>query len=151
MQAPFPKNRIDQRLMSKTGSKKPTTPAPVPPTGGSPLRLVLQVAGSESKAPKLLATPLKNKMIVGRSSADTPVPIDIDVTPFDALGCGVSRQHAAFHFQEGSLSIEDLSSTNGTRINGFQVQPGRQYKLRNGDEVEFGRLRVVVKVIRAPH
>ncbi len=148
MQAPSPKNRIDRRQMTKSAPKKSSD---APSTSGSPLRLVLQVASTDGKAPKILATPLKGRLIIGRSSLDTPVPLDIDLLPFDAANCGVSRQHAVFHFENGSLSIEDLSSTNGTRINGFQIQSGRQYKLRNGDELEIGRMRILIQVVRAPH
>jgi pSer/pThr/pTyr-binding forkhead associated (FHA) protein len=134
--------------MSKSPPKKLSDA--VPPAG-SPLRLILQVMPGDGKAPKILATPLKDRLVVGRSSLDTPVSLDIDLLPFDAANAGVSRQHALFHFIDGSLCIEDLDSTNGTRINGFQIQGGRQYKLRNGDELEIGRMRLIVHVIRAPH
>jgi len=45
------------------------------------------------------------------------------------------------------LSVEDLNSTNGTRINGYKLDAGRAYRLRNGDELELGRLRLVVMVV----
>lgn len=51
----------------------------------------------------------------------------------------VSRHHARIeHGQEG-YRIVDLGSTNGTRINGERVQSG---VLRDGDEIEFGSLRL---------
>jgi pSer/pThr/pTyr-binding forkhead associated (FHA) protein len=95
-------------------------------------------------------------LIAGRtgSSPDSnegkPLP-DIDLLSFNALDHGVSRQHAAFVYRDEELSVEDLNSTNGTRINGFQIMPGRIYRLRNGDELEFGRLRMTIKIVRAPH
>jgi pSer/pThr/pTyr-binding forkhead associated (FHA) protein len=43
------------------------------------------------------------------------------------------------------LYLEDLNSTNGTRINGFQVTPKQKYRLRENDEIEFARLRTTLK------
>ncbi|MFN8530947.1 MAG: FHA domain-containing protein [Anaerolineae bacterium] len=136
--------------MSKAGNKKPNSPSQAH-GDDVPLRLVLYVTEPNGGAPKTLATKLKPQLVVGRTSSDTPVPIDIDLSPFDAQNTGVSRMHATFHFHDGALEIEDHESTNGTRINGFQLQSGRRYRLRNGDELEFGRLQMVVKVIRPPH
>ncbi|MEO8397241.1 MAG: FHA domain-containing protein, partial [Chloroflexota bacterium] len=42
------------------------------------------------------------------------------------------------------------NSTNGTRINGYRLDSGRAYRLRNGDELELGRLRLIVQVVRPP-
>ncbi|MCA9894532.1 MAG: FHA domain-containing protein, partial [Anaerolineae bacterium] len=44
-----------------------------------------------------------------------------------------------------SLYIEDLGSTNGTRINGFQLTPRQKYRLRDADELEFARLRTIIR------
>lgn len=122
----------------------------MPRSGEPPLRLVLHVQHPDGGAPKILAARVKPRLIMGRSSADTPVPIDIDLSPFDAMNTGVSRIHAAFHYVEGKLEIEDLESTNGTRINGFPLQPGKRYRLRVEDELECGRLQISVKIVRTP-
>ncbi|MDX2161588.1 MAG: FHA domain-containing protein [bacterium] len=148
MQAPYPKQQNKRFLMNKSGSKKPT-PTATPHGDELPLRLVLHIQNPTGGAPKILATRMRDKLIVGRTSVDTPVPVDIDLALFDAVNTGVSRQHAAFYFADGTLEVEDLQSTNGTRINGFPVQSGRRYRLRNGDELEFGRLQMVIKIIRA--
>jgi pSer/pThr/pTyr-binding forkhead associated (FHA) protein len=47
------------------------------------------------------------------------------------------------------LWLVDLDSTNGTWINGLYLQPGMKYRLRNGDVIDFGSLRVLVRVIGA--
>ena len=57
---------------------------------------------------------------------------------------------AAVVWDGETLHVEDLQSTNGTRINGKPIDPGALYRLRNGDELEFGSLRVRVRVVRAP-
>ncbi|MEL6310133.1 MAG: FHA domain-containing protein [Chloroflexota bacterium] len=46
--------------------------------------------------------------------------------------------------------MEDLGSTNGTRINGFQLTADQKYRLRDGDEIEFARLRSDI-VFKAPN
>ncbi len=136
-------------MMSRTGGKK-TVSDVARRSAEPPLRLVLHVQHPDGGSPKILAAHLKPRLIMGRSSADTPVPIDIDLSPFDAMNTGVSRIHAAFHYLEGKLEIEDLESTNGTRINGFPLQPGKRYRLRVEDELECGRLQISVKVVRTP-
>jgi hypothetical protein len=47
----------------------------------------------------------------------------------------VSRRHAAFMRFEDGWAIEDLDSTNGTRLNG---QPVRRARLQDGDVIEIG-------------
>jgi len=90
---------------------------------------------------------LKSVIIVGRSSDDDDRSPGFDLAPFDAYQHGVSRQHAAITQHEGSLYIEDLGSTNGTRINGFQLVARRKYRIRDGDEVEIGRIRTLVQFV----
>jgi len=48
----------------------------------------------------------------------------------------VSRHHARFHVEEGHVQVEDLDSTNGTRVNGA-VLHGR-VDLQAGDRVAVG-------------
>lgn len=54
----------------------------------------------------------------------------------------VSGQHAAFSLIGGTLCIEDLGSSNGTRVNGQQLAPHRPFALRTGDHVELGSVRL---------
>ncbi|PJF27251.1 MAG: hypothetical protein CUN53_04770 [Phototrophicales bacterium] len=112
-----------------------------------PLRLVLNVG---EVSPKTLAVKLKERITVGRAGTDGEQP-DLDMSPFEALDKGVSRLHAVFLYRDEQIYVEDLGSTNGTRINGLKLVPGKQYRLRNGDELEFGSLRVVVRLVRVPN
>jgi pSer/pThr/pTyr-binding forkhead associated (FHA) protein len=61
----------------------------------------------------------------------------------------VSRRHALITYENETLFLTDLNSTNGTRINGFQLTPGRSYRLRDGDELEFGRIRGIMRFVRS--
>lgn len=91
---------------------------------------------------------LRSVIIIGRVTDDDDVQrIGLDLTPFDAYKHGVSRQHAAITHHEGSLYMEDLGSTNGTRINGFKLEPRRKYRIRDGDEVEIGHIHTLVQFV----
>ncbi len=55
-----------------------------------------------------------------------------DITLVDE---GASRDHAVISSDDGAFAIEDLQSTNGTRVNGKRV---RRAKLEEGDEIQIG-------------
>lgn len=86
-------------------------------------------------------------IMVGRAT-DGDDDIQLDLSPYGAYQGGVSRRHARIVLHEGGLYIEDIGSTNGTRINGFQLTPNRKYRLREGDEIEFARVRASIKFTR---
>jgi hypothetical protein len=88
---------------------------------------------------------VEDKIVIGRAMEGGDDSIQFDLTPHGAYHFGVSRMHAILTMNDGYLYLEDLNSTNGTRINGFQVTPKQKYRLRDGDEIEFARLRTTVK------
>jgi len=53
----------------------------------------------------------------------------------------VSRRHARLTFRDGGWIVQDLDSTNGTRLNGQYV--GR-CRVRPGDQLSLGRQRLQV-------
>ena len=53
----------------------------------------------------------------------------------------VSRHHAAFSIEGGTLVVHDLGSTNGTYVNGIRCD---RASLKAGDEVIIGRFRLMV-------
>ena len=56
----------------------------------------------------------------------------------------VSSHHAQLVFAEtGDYILEDLGSTNGTRLNGKVIKEGEQHKLQNADKVRFGSIEAV--------
>ena len=57
----------------------------------------------------------------------------------------VSRWHASLKRDEGGWMLDDLGSTNGTRVNGWRVRAW--VPVRDGDLVSFG---AVTFVLRAP-
>ena len=54
----------------------------------------------------------------------------------------VSREHAEILFGEGCYLIKDLSSTNGTYLNGEKLEPGKLHPLRPGDSLLMGSMRL---------
>ena len=60
-----------------------------------------------------------------------------DITLLDE---GISREHALILYDEadGQFVVEDLQSTNGTKVNGKRV---RSATLSHGDEIQIGRTR----------
>lgn len=68
------------------------------------------------------------EIMIGRSPrTDITLPDD-----------GISREHALILFEEdeGAYVIEDLASTNGTKVNGKRV---RSAALAEGDEIQIGQ------------
>lgn len=90
---------------------------------------------------------VKRELLVGRLVEGDSTPVDVDLSPQGAYQSGVSRRHAVIRYHDGALSIEDLRSTNGTRINGSQLTPEREYRLRDGDEIEFARVRTSIRFL----
>ena len=50
----------------------------------------------------------------------------------------VSREHARFYLQGEALYVEDLNSTNGTKLNGERLAAGQGAQIDSGDELVLG-------------
>lgn len=50
----------------------------------------------------------------------------------------VSRVHAVLHFRSGQWYVEDKGSMNGIMLNGQWMTAGREYVLREGDQIALG-------------
>jgi len=73
---------------------------------------------------------LKDETLIGRNPTT-------DITLLDE---GISREHALILRDESlnAFTIEDLQSTNGTKVNGKRV---RSAELAHGDSIEVGHTR----------
>ncbi len=55
----------------------------------------------------------------------------------------ISRSHAAVGYDGEGFFVQDLGSTNGTRVNGNR-EP--QMRLNSGDELQLGKLRLLLRL-----
>jgi pSer/pThr/pTyr-binding forkhead associated (FHA) protein len=75
---------------------------------------------------------------IGRRSASSGISpeIDLSVPPADP---GVSRLHAVLlRAPDGSWSVIDPGSANGTVVNGSEIPAGQAVPLRDGDRIHLG-------------
>jgi pSer/pThr/pTyr-binding forkhead associated (FHA) protein len=89
----------------------------------------------------------KTEYSFGRAALGQAVIPDFDLTPYDGLAKGVSRIHALILCTEKEIFLRDLSSINGTQINGIRLSPNMDYPLKAGDMVSLGRLIISIKTI----
>ncbi|MBL8162776.1 MAG: response regulator [Anaerolineae bacterium] len=89
-------------------------------------------------------------MIIGRGDPQSGVYPAVDLGPHSAFHLGVSRQHAVVLAKDNRIKIKDLGSVNGTRLNGFQLVAGQEYRLRHGDELEIGQVKLQVRFAVVP-
>jgi pSer/pThr/pTyr-binding forkhead associated (FHA) protein len=61
-----------------------------------------------------------------------------NVFPIDDVS--VSSHHAQISPTAGIFLLKDLGSTNGTKVNGTELQPDTDYTLKPGDKVRFGKV-----------
>ncbi|MBI5666953.1 MAG: FHA domain-containing protein [Chloroflexi bacterium] len=106
-------------------------------------RITLTITGNSHT--QTVQLELTNRAVIGRSVESGDARPDVDLTPFGGAESGVSRVHAALVLDGDHVSIEDLDSTSGTRLNGLLLPPHEPYRLRSQDELELGQVRVTVR------
>ncbi|HVO43966.1 MAG TPA: FHA domain-containing protein [Aggregatilineales bacterium] len=98
--------------------------------------IVLQIQGV--REPVVLRP--QAEMLLGRADPALRVDLAVDFTPFGGVENGVSRAHAALRRADNRLTLVDLGSVNGTHLNGQRLTPNQPSPLRDGDEIQLGRL-----------
>ncbi|MBL8146678.1 MAG: FHA domain-containing protein [Anaerolineae bacterium] len=118
----------------------PPSPVQTGPLNLAPWVMELRVVGTAAT----LQINVRDHMLIGRSDAERGINPEIDLTEPDGLGKGVSRRHASINVHDERVFIRDLGSTNGTLLNGVPCEPLKEYRLRHGDELALGNLRLQV-------
>jgi hypothetical protein len=80
----------------------------------------------------------QDRMVLGRTS-ECDIPIKYD---------GVSREHCALTREDDRWFIEDLGSSNGTRVNGERIDG--KVELQERDVIKLSRARLTVHVRERP-
>jgi pSer/pThr/pTyr-binding forkhead associated (FHA) protein len=90
--------------------------------------------------------PLSKEVVLGRLDPSRAIFPDVDLTTEDGMDKGVSRRHARISRRQGQVFIEDLNSLNGTFLNATRLVPELPYPLKDCDQLQLGRLLVVVNL-----
>jgi len=102
--------------------------------------VILQIENEEMP----LLVQMRNEVILGRVTEQSDQTTYINLTPYGAEEAGVSRRHARLLRDNKAVFLMDLNSTNGTRLNGETLAASVEKRLRDGDEITLGRLKVYV-------
>src|SRR5712691_7048761 len=93
---------------------------------------------------KPLILEINQQAILGRASNDDSTQPQIDLTPYGAYEKGISRRHAVIRRTPTGLIVEDLSSSNGTSLNGQRLQPFVPAPLKPNDRLKLGSLAILL-------
>jgi uncharacterized ubiquitin-like protein YukD len=90
--------------------------------------------------------PLADKVnIIGRNDPKSGIFVDVDLKGLVTDPRIVSRRHAQVELEGERFYITDLTSTNGTKLNGKRLVPKEKTPLWDGDTIEVGRHGVLLK------
>lgn len=110
----------------------PVQPAYTPPPPRLPFLKLIHTTGREF-------TWSGEAGYIGRRSQSMTIPPEIDLTGIPNEGI-VSRRHARIYWDwsQNAYMVVDMS-TNGIYLNNTLLNPGVQYRLLNGDSLQFGQ------------
>ena len=83
---------------------------------------------------------------LGRSVEGSLTRPTIDLSSFGAYEKGVSRIHVMVKISNNSVTICDLNSVNGTRVNGKKIAPNEPISLNHGDIFTLGKMKFQVLI-----
>jgi len=89
--------------------------------------------------------PDQPELLIGREDEVSGVHPDIDMTPHRGEEGGISRRHARLVRQGDMWSVVDLDSTNGTYVNGTELQPKVPAPLHDGDRLGLGDIEAIFR------
>jgi pSer/pThr/pTyr-binding forkhead associated (FHA) protein len=120
--------------------------------GGTPdaKPLTLRLHIGQGDRARTLEVSLVKPIRLGRNDPAGHVFPEIDLTSGYGRQYGVSRQHACI-FQRGqTVEVQDLASTNGTLLNGERLAPYVPEPLKDGDQLQLGKLLIEVSLVPQP-
>lgn len=88
----------------------------------------------------MISLPDKDTIVMGRSDPNRDFEPDFDLTDYGAQRLGVSRQHLSIRRNPLGVTITDLGSANGSRLNGEKISPHTPQMVNDGDEIQLCKL-----------
>ena len=110
------------------------------PTSSGHKRMALFVLGVAERV-DFDMTP---RIVLGRFEGAGKKSHHLDLTDYGAVNRGVSRVHCQLEFENGSIIVTDLGSTNGTFVGGIRLEPNEPHVLQRGQELVIGRLPIQI-------
>lgn len=90
-----------------------------------------------------LPIPQQDELLIGRADPRLDKQPEIDLSPHGGDIAGVSREHARLYHSGEGWQLLDLSSTNGTFVNNGRLVPRIPSRIRNGDLIRCGKMRMI--------
>jgi hypothetical protein len=112
-------------------------PQAAPAASGA--RLILISTGAE------MVLPDQEEITVGREDPSSGIFPDVDLTPHGGEDGGVSRRHARLLHVGGDYFVEDLQSTNFTKLDGQRLPAHVRERLEDGARLDFGRVAMIFR------
>ena len=109
--------------------------------GSGPLGVRLHI----SESGREIVASLTKAVHLGRLDPASDIFPEIDLSEDGGSRKGVSRRHARILKREGTVMVEDLGSINGTFINGRRLAPYQAEALRDGDQLQLGKLLIEIE------
>jgi hypothetical protein len=142
-------------IPKKTGKLSETRPVVLSPTTtprgvaiGSlrPWRIAFTVRSAGVK----IVTDMTESLILGRIAPESNTAPMIDLRPFGADDAGVSRKHLVVKADGEGVFVADLTSANGTLLNGKRLDAQTFYALHHQDRLTLGLLELDVELLIDP-
>jgi len=113
---------------------QPTTPLP-----GSPvMEIELIKSGTSAPQGEKIEAKISGRLVLGRKPDQGALAIPGDGT--------ISSRHCELIFSHGKLFVADLQSTNGTYVNGVEING--EFPLNDGDRLLLGKSEFRVRIVR---
>lgn len=102
--------------------------------------------------PHIIKAPIgDDPLLLGRADEDAGIVPHVDLNPYGGQHHGVSRRHATLTAKDNRVVLIDMGSANGSQVNGGQVIPNREYRVRSGDQITLGRLTLQLNFVVKPY
>jgi pSer/pThr/pTyr-binding forkhead associated (FHA) protein len=106
--------------------------------------LVIRLTNSDTRPVFQVDVPSEEGYVLGRSDESSDFIPDIDLVIYGAHEKGISRRHVAIVRFHGQPHLLDLTSVNGTFLNGKRLLADVPYPLEEHNQVRLGTLHLTI-------